>query len=46
MGERTGMGWEGRKRRGGWEGREGREGKGCGGARKVCPGARAGARRA
>jgi len=27
VGERSGMGWEGRKRRGGWEGR-GREGKG------------------
>ena len=45
-------GREGRKRRGGWEGggrgREGRgKGKGCGGARKVvCPGARAGSRRA
>jgi len=50
VGERRGMGWEGRKRRGGWEGggREGRgKGRGCGGARKVvCPGARAGSRRA
>ena len=42
------MGWEGRKRRGGWEGGgRGREGRGCGGARKVVyPGARAGSRRA
>ena len=44
------MGWEGRKRRGGWEGggREGRgKGRRCGGTRKVvCPGARAGSRRA
>ena len=52
MGERRGMGWERRKRRGGWEGggkgREGRgKGRGCRGARKVvCPGARAGSRRA
>ena len=52
MGERRGMGWEGRNRRGGWEGggrgREGRgKGRGCGGARKVvCPGAHAGSRRA
>ena len=27
MGERRGMGWEGRKKRGGWEGGEGREGE-------------------
>jgi len=52
VGESRGMGWEGRKRREGWEGggrgREGRgKGRGCGGARKVvCPGARAGSRRA
>ena len=50
VGERRGMGGEGRKRRGGWEGR-GRGGRGkrrgCGRARKVvCPGARAGSRRA
>ena len=48
MGERRRMGWEGRKRSGGWEGGgRGREGRGCGGARKVvCPGARPGSRRA
>ena len=27
MGNRRGMGWEGRKRRGGWEGGEGRGGE-------------------
>ena len=41
------MGWEGRKRREGWEGGGRGKGRGCGGARKVvCPGARAGFRRA
>jgi len=40
----------GKEKEGGWEGGEGegmRKGRGCGGARKVvCPGARAGSRRA